>query len=749
MLPALPNKSTDPTFRFTDANAIRAWAFQLFGPRNLKIEKTGPKAIRVQADLVPLRSNGGAFAVVDSSQISIADTMFVSRASADAMVIAESEDLSALDSLPVILRDSAGVEVGQAYAKAGSGGITYGSELVANGGFPDTSNWTPGNDAILTSEASGESGNCLQIQEDGTDNPKATQEIATDQDALYEFSLFNKEGNQGSYQFKVGSLIDSGVKAAGAAWAQDTERFNTESDATPEIALIAPVVGGSGPSYMFTEDLEADMEASGALLISSEDLSVLDGLPITVTDGSGNEATAYAKAGSGAMAYGPNLVNNGTFDTNLDYWTQHDNALLSLETGGVSGNCMQVRENGDGYAYGFQTITGFVAEGLYQTDSFVKASIGGSFRAEKFLVANGSIFLDYAQTFPETDYEQMVMLTNLHGVTSLLVFLGLDEVYSQEAAKYDNVQLRRITAPGATGVEIYQDSGLTTRGWTSVDAGFDPNDIVSVTATGPYVPKTIQFDTVSCKRITAPGAAGLELYSDAGFTTRGFTSTGAGNPNDVALITLAGSEPGIDTNLDLTKVGAGGLDSGELSNGLYAVWVIANDDNNDGVAGNVSCIASKSFAEPAIPAGYTHKRLQGFFLMETVDDVMQVAPFVMIGSRHLYKTEQLVLETGTITKPVIRQALDLSALVPPYATKAYVRAMIQGGAAPLSMSLYVPGRTDPKQTVDGDTEDFTPSSIWMSCPNQKIDYEIDLTTLAGCWLYINGCVFKPAGGALR
>jgi hypothetical protein len=96
---------------------------------------------------------------------------------------------------------------------------------ITNGSFTsDTTGWTA-TDATLTSEAGGQSGNCLQIAETGGANPgKAYQDITTKIGHLYYIELYFKKGTSDSGKFMIGTtgdedaIYDSGA-LTDAAWA--------------------------------------------------------------------------------------------------------------------------------------------------------------------------------------------------------------------------------------------------------------------------------------------------------------------------------------------------------------------------------------------------------------------------------------------------------------------------------------------------------------------------------------------------
>ena len=85
-----------------------------------------------------------------------------------------------------------------------------GSDLVTNGGFDsNTNNWTTANSASIASVASGQSGNCLEITENGDHNPLAYQDITTEIGKLYEVTLYVKQGTESTWQASVGETDSS------------------------------------------------------------------------------------------------------------------------------------------------------------------------------------------------------------------------------------------------------------------------------------------------------------------------------------------------------------------------------------------------------------------------------------------------------------------------------------------------------------------------------------------------------------
>jgi len=90
------------------------------------------------------------------------------------------------------------------YIKAAGTGETLGDELVTNGGFDsDTTGWHIGSSALLASVAGGESGNCLQITENGAASPYASTGMSVVQGALYKSNYSVKQGTSSTYRMYI------------------------------------------------------------------------------------------------------------------------------------------------------------------------------------------------------------------------------------------------------------------------------------------------------------------------------------------------------------------------------------------------------------------------------------------------------------------------------------------------------------------------------------------------------------------
>ena len=164
---------------------------------------------------------------------------------------------SQIDSLSYFLRTRYGTGSGNGLFVV-TAPVLSGSELVTNGGFAsDTSNWTAVNAAILSSEAGGQSGNCLQVLENGTASPIAQQTVGgLTINQIYQFSLYVKKGTGTNFRARIvcnsvtyGPSEGAG-RAAPAGWTQFKIVFKAGAT-TAIISLEAKVAASSGLTQLF------------------------------------------------------------------------------------------------------------------------------------------------------------------------------------------------------------------------------------------------------------------------------------------------------------------------------------------------------------------------------------------------------------------------------------------------------------------------------------------------------------------
>lgn len=101
---------------------------------------------------------------------------------------------------------------------------------------------------------------------------------------------------------------------------------------------------------------------------------------------------------------------------------------------------------------------------------------------------------------------------------------------------------------------------------------------------------------------------------------------------------------GVSVTLNMSNGAANGVDTGgpATANTNYAIWLIFNSTTK-----TVASLASLSYTTPALPVGYTYKRLIGFVNI----DATRVVEFQQINNLYFYLdlTGNQVLTAGTST----------------------------------------------------------------------------------------------------
>lgn len=112
-----------------------------------------------------------------------------------------------------------------------------GANLVLNGGFDsDTTGWTPGGSAILTSELGGKVGNCLMIKEGGSNDPRADQIITVVAGKVYRYRGYAKAGTELEWRGRLYDISNSASIWLGDYQSETAGDWSTGFDHT----FIAP-----------------------------------------------------------------------------------------------------------------------------------------------------------------------------------------------------------------------------------------------------------------------------------------------------------------------------------------------------------------------------------------------------------------------------------------------------------------------------------------------------------------------------
>jgi hypothetical protein len=238
------------------------------------------------------------------------------------------------------------------------------------------------------------------------------------------------------------------------------------------------ILSGLTPDATHTSGVGMDTTPDNAfILVDGQDLSAHAGGLVVVEDTSGYKAWAWVKAASGSRIYGSNLISNGDFESGTTGWGAANYAALSTPTGGVSGNCLQVTENGGGAPAAVQSKD-VNDGGLYEYSAYDKESTVGQ---NSYFEVFDSSWYSLFKTYPPNNSAWTLRnhLVNADGTSRFHCYLGVNTSSGTgNSMLFDNAVLRQITASGSNGLLCFKSDG-TTRGWAGRETGFDPNYIAS------------------------------------------------------------------------------------------------------------------------------------------------------------------------------------------------------------------------------------------------------------------------------
>lgn len=223
--------------------------------------------------------------------------------------------------------------------------------------------------------------------------------------------------------------------------------------------LRLPQAGGINPVLINPTNVYASMINGTAFLYSDVDLSTyINGKYIILTDSAGKQAIGYSDVVGSGLTYGSELVANQTFDDD-SWWTHDANWVVGsgviTHSSGSSGSVYKTNAGALGALY------------LYTMDITVSA------QSVRIGIGVGGYSSFYTTSGSKTAVKTCLTDTTIR-VNPNAAFVGT----------VDNVSAKQVTEPPATGLHIVSTKGGSTQNWTSVESGFDPNNITSITIEG-------------------------------------------------------------------------------------------------------------------------------------------------------------------------------------------------------------------------------------------------------------------------
>jgi len=193
---------------------------------------------------------------------------------------------------------------------------------------------------------------------------------------------------------------------------------------------------------------------------------------VSVTDSTGKIAEGYIAAAGGGETLGAEILINPTFDVNTTDWYP-DNCTVASIAGGQSNNCLELTRTLGNYQQAIQD-TGINGQNkLYLASGYVKSGTSGNEAGNFHLWLDAMVVLAaFTTTAAWVQYSRYYTPT----VSNVLNFRGFKNTNTAGTMLFDEVSLKQVTDCAATGVHIVSARGGATRNWTSITAGFNPND---------------------------------------------------------------------------------------------------------------------------------------------------------------------------------------------------------------------------------------------------------------------------------
>jgi hypothetical protein len=192
------------------------------------------------------------------------------------------------------------------------------TNLITNGAFTSAAtSWTASN-ATLSSVASGQSGNCLEISETGSASPgQAYQDFTTKIGRLYKLTYYFKKGTADSGRVDVGTTGDPdalivGVAHSDASFALYTKYF-TATATTTRVTLESTDPTSGETSLFDTVAVESVLDGFRAIMLDAKmniytgaqptdaDSASTGTLLVTISDNAGSDGFQWNEAASGSI----------------------------------------------------------------------------------------------------------------------------------------------------------------------------------------------------------------------------------------------------------------------------------------------------------------------------------------------------------------------------------------------------------------------------------------------------------------
>lgn len=206
------------------------------------------------------------------------------------------------------------------------------------------------------------------------------------------------------------------------------------------------------------------------------------GRVLILRDSTGKPLTGIIQAAGSSQTLDDEIISNPSFDSDTTGWQALGNAVLASVADGQVNNCLQITENGTANPYTSQLVAvTIVPGGAYLVSGYVKSGTNATYRLYGISGSN-NIGSNATQTSTGSWVQRLNYGTaNVVNTTGNMNVMNMATVSSGKTHLFDEVSMKRLLTPAATGVTIIAAPGSSSQNWLSRDSSFNVNDTAGYT----------------------------------------------------------------------------------------------------------------------------------------------------------------------------------------------------------------------------------------------------------------------------
>ena len=248
---------------------------------------------------------------------------------------------------------------------------------------------------------------------------------------------------------------------------------------------LGAVIGGTGP--LVDGEVKTATRANtkisavdGSAFVDFSESAYLTlpehrGCKLTITDSAGKKLIGYIKAAGTGETLGANVLTNGDMES-FTGWSQKSGALSAETTDKIEGAQSGKFTLTGGYGYGyFYRLPAWSLDCLYAIDGYIKNLTIDTMYIEVGPQGNPKVRPKriFPNSVPPSTWTEF---SAYYTPPSGSIFLSCGFGISGNAWLTDNVTIKQVLTPSATGVTITSTPDGSTFNWATKEDGFNCND---------------------------------------------------------------------------------------------------------------------------------------------------------------------------------------------------------------------------------------------------------------------------------